>query len=120
MRLSNWRGEISCRYLDIAQKIGAAQRRLLIASMDISSGTILGAINDSIARSGLTVDGISDRTQMEGVIKDWERSGSQQSLAKEQLFRAIAPHFHSKKSTPIHRRCRTTTCTTSWPSSTTP
>ena len=86
--------------LDIAQKIGAAQRRLLIASMDISSGTILGAINDSIARSGLTVDAIFDRTQMEGVINDWERSGSQQSLAKEQLFRAIAPHFHSKKSTP--------------------
>jgi phosphatidylserine/phosphatidylglycerophosphate/cardiolipin synthase-like enzyme len=87
--------------LDIAQKIGAAQRRLLIASMDISSGTILGAINDSIARPGLTVDGIFDRTQMEGVLKDWERSGSQQSLAKEQLFRAIAPHFHSKKSTPF-------------------
>ena len=86
--------------LDIAQKIGAAQRRLLIASMDISSGTILGAINDSIARAGLTVDGIFDRTQMAGVITDWERSGSQQSLAKEQLFRAIAPHFHSKKSTP--------------------
>jgi phosphatidylserine/phosphatidylglycerophosphate/cardiolipin synthase-like enzyme len=87
--------------LDIAQKIGAAQRRLLIASMDISSGTILGAINDSIARPGLTVDGIFDRTQMEGVLKDWERSGAQQSLAKEQLFRAIAPHFHSKKSTPF-------------------
>jgi phosphatidylserine/phosphatidylglycerophosphate/cardiolipin synthase-like enzyme len=87
--------------LEIAQKIGAAQRRLLIASMDISSGTILGAINDSTARPGLTVDGIFDRTQMEGVLKDWERSGSQQSLAKEQLFRAIAPHFHSKKSTPF-------------------
>jgi hypothetical protein len=63
--------------LGIAQKIGPAQRRLLIASMDVSSGTILGAINDSIARSGLTVDGIFDRTQMEGVIKDWEQSGSQ-------------------------------------------
>jgi phosphatidylserine/phosphatidylglycerophosphate/cardiolipin synthase-like enzyme len=90
--------------LDIAQIIGAAQRRLLIASMDISSGTILGVINDSVARSGLNVDGIFDRTQMEGVIKDWEHSGSQQSLAKEQLFRAIAPHFHSKKSTPYSPR----------------
>jgi phosphatidylserine/phosphatidylglycerophosphate/cardiolipin synthase-like enzyme len=27
-------------------------------------------------------------------------SGEGRSLAKEQLFRAIAPHFHSKKSAP--------------------
>jgi phosphatidylserine/phosphatidylglycerophosphate/cardiolipin synthase-like enzyme len=87
--------------LDIAQRIGAAQKRLLIASMDISSGTVLGAINDCIGRPGLTVDGIFDGTQMEGVVHDWERSGSQQSVAKKQLFEAIAPHLHAKKSTPF-------------------
>jgi phosphatidylserine/phosphatidylglycerophosphate/cardiolipin synthase-like enzyme len=86
--------------LDITQRIGAAKQRLMIASMDISSGTILGAINDCIGRPGLSVDGIFDQTQMKGVLNDWERSGSQQSLAKKQLFEAIAPHFHSKKSTP--------------------
>jgi phosphatidylserine/phosphatidylglycerophosphate/cardiolipin synthase-like enzyme len=68
--------------------------------MDISSSTVLGAINDSIGRPGLTVDGIFDRTQMEGVAHDWDRSGSPQSLAKKQLFEAIAPHLRSKKSTP--------------------
>jgi phosphatidylserine/phosphatidylglycerophosphate/cardiolipin synthase-like enzyme len=87
--------------LDIAQRIGAASKRLLIASMDISSGTVLGAINDCIGRPGLTLDGIFDGTQMQGVVDDWERSGSPQSLAKRQLFAAIAPHLHSKKSTPF-------------------
>jgi len=87
--------------LDIAQRIGAARKRLLIASMDISSGGVLGAINDCIGRAGLTVDGIFDGTQMRGVLDDWERSGSPQSRAKSQLFAAIAPHLHSKKSTPF-------------------
>jgi phosphatidylserine/phosphatidylglycerophosphate/cardiolipin synthase-like enzyme len=86
--------------LEIAQAIGAADKRLFIASMVISSGTVLGALNDALGRSGLTVAGIFDRTQMQGVIKDWERAKSPQSAAKAQLFEAIAPHLHAKSSQP--------------------
>jgi phosphatidylserine/phosphatidylglycerophosphate/cardiolipin synthase-like enzyme len=84
--------------IEIAQAIGAASKRLLIASMVISSGTVLGALNDALGRGGLTVAGIFDRTQMQGVMKDFRRSGSPQSLAKAQLFEAIAPHLHAKSS----------------------
>ncbi len=103
---------------DITHMIGSAQRRLLVACMVISSGTVLGAIADRTHR----VDefaGIFDETQMRQVLRNWTRWQSQgqqpgetsaaparararsaTSQGKADLFNAIAPLMHAKHSTP--------------------
>jgi phosphatidylserine/phosphatidylglycerophosphate/cardiolipin synthase-like enzyme len=59
---------------DISSAIGTAQDRLLVASMVISSGGVLGALVDRAHRV-TEFGGIFDATQMEGVMKDWARAG---------------------------------------------
>lgn len=59
---------------DIAHTLSTARDRLLVASMVISSGPILGAIVDRAHRVR-EFAGIFDGTEMEGVIKDWARAG---------------------------------------------
>jgi phosphatidylserine/phosphatidylglycerophosphate/cardiolipin synthase-like enzyme len=59
---------------DIASAIGAAHDRLLVASMVISSGAVLGALVDRAHRVA-EFGGIFDATEMEGVMKDWARAG---------------------------------------------
>ena len=58
---------------DIAAAIGAAQDRLLVASMVISSGAVLGALVDRAHRVA-EFGGIFDATEMEMVMRDWARS----------------------------------------------
>jgi len=58
---------------DIAGAIAAAQDRLLVASMVISSGAVLGALVDRAHRVS-EFGGIFDATEMEMVMRDWARS----------------------------------------------
>jgi phosphatidylserine/phosphatidylglycerophosphate/cardiolipin synthase-like enzyme len=100
---------------EIASRIATAQKRLLIASMVISSGPIMGAIVDRMHRVE-TFGGIFDGPEMRMVLHEWDRStsnensGSQSSAAsrrraasgaKAQQFQQIAEFLHYKKSLPF-------------------
>ena len=106
---------------DIASAIGTAQDRLLVASMVISSGAVLGALVDRAHRVA-EFGGVFDGPQMAGVMKDWARvsqpaGGKLQgqegasraplgqvrgaaSSGKAQLFAAVAPLLYAKQSEP--------------------
>ncbi len=115
---------------DIASAIGTAEDRLLVASMVISSGAVLGAMVDRAHRVA-EFGGIFDGPQMAGVMKDWARVGKPEGSAqphaashgkrghqashhsqslgqirgaassgKAQLFASIAPLLHAKPSQP--------------------
>lgn len=59
----------------IAAHIAAASERISVASMVISSGTVLGAMIDALDR-GVVLTGIYDGPQMHNVENAWTRSGS--------------------------------------------
>src|SRR6202011_1760265 len=60
---------------DVAHRIGAARRRLKICSMLITSGTILGALGDTVHHGRVRdYGGLYDRTQMESVFRQWQDS----------------------------------------------
>ena len=102
---------------DIAAAIGTAEDRLLVASMVISSGAVLGAMVDRAHRVA-EFGGVFDGPQMAGVMKDWARvsqpseplgkraraaigqARAAASSGKAQLFAAIAPLLHAKQSEP--------------------
>jgi phosphatidylserine/phosphatidylglycerophosphate/cardiolipin synthase-like enzyme len=56
---------------EIAEYLGRARERLTICAAVITSGTILNALRELMDR-GVRVDGVYDRTQMEGVYVQWE------------------------------------------------
>ena len=99
---------------EIASRIDVAEKRLLIASMDISSGPILGAIADRMHRVA-TFGGIYDGPQMHLVLQEWEKSkgagrgGARNpsrrragaSAGKATQFEQIAEFLHYKKSLPF-------------------
>lgn len=57
----------------IAGLISTATHSVHVASMVISSGKVLGALVDAIEK-GITVTGVYDGPQMEGVEGDWQRA----------------------------------------------
>ncbi len=59
---------------EIVQAIDAAEDKITVASMLYSSGPILAALSEAIDR-GVTVEGVCDGTQMEGVVQQWRQSG---------------------------------------------
>ncbi len=83
---------------DIAGAIAAAQDRLLVASMVISSGAVLGALVDRAHRVA-EFGGIFDATEMEMVMHDWARSSGHAKPANakphtEQSRHASHGHAH--------------------------
>lgn len=83
---------------DVAHRISAARRRLKICSMLITSGAILGALSDLLARGRLTeYGGIYDRTQMEEVFEQWKGSPAEWKLG---LFEQVVKPLAGKHSTP--------------------
>lgn len=97
--------------LDIARRIGLAKERVVIASMVISSGNVLGALSEAMHRVK-TFKGIYDATEMDMVTKLWERAANHgnsanasrrhrlSSAGKAALFEEIAPLLHAKRSEP--------------------
>lgn len=98
---------------EIGARIDTARNRLLIASMVISSGPIMGAILDRMHRVD-TFGGIFDGPEMRMVLKEWGKSSAHgdggssaaarraaASGAKAQQFEQIAQFLHYKKSLPF-------------------
>lgn len=100
---------------EIAARIDTARDRLIVASMVISSGPILGAIADRMHRVD-TFGGIFDGPEMAQVLRQWEApranadAGSQAgrrsaaSAGKAEQFRQIAAFLHRKDSLPFSER----------------
>jgi phosphatidylserine/phosphatidylglycerophosphate/cardiolipin synthase-like enzyme len=59
---------------DIVQAIDSAEDRISVASMLFSAGPILAALSEAVDR-GVTLEGICDGTQMDGVVEQWRQSG---------------------------------------------
>jgi phosphatidylserine/phosphatidylglycerophosphate/cardiolipin synthase-like enzyme len=85
---------------DIASIMGTAKRRLLVASMVISSGAVLGTIADRMHRLPQSAAGVLfDRTEMNNaVVHRWQKSNNPASQALLQMWNAIAPRFYGKDS----------------------
>ena len=58
---------------EVAHRVGRAQREVTLAVVVLTSGHILGALGDLMQR-GIPMDGLYDRTQMEGVFYQWEHN----------------------------------------------
>jgi phosphatidylserine/phosphatidylglycerophosphate/cardiolipin synthase-like enzyme len=81
----------------IARLIGQARRRLKMCSMLITSGSILGALNDVLHHHQVQeYGGVYDRTQMEGVFEQWR---GQPSAWKIDAFAEVAAGLAGKRST---------------------
>jgi phosphatidylserine/phosphatidylglycerophosphate/cardiolipin synthase-like enzyme len=97
---------------EIAARIDTASERLLVASMVISSGPILGAIADRMHRVN-QFGGIFDGPEMHIVMREWGRSRDNAqgeapaarraaaSSGKADQFAAISKFLHVKPSLPF-------------------
>ena len=82
----------------IAKRIGAARRRVRIASPVLTAGPILGTLNEVLAEGRLDVAGVCDATQVAQVFDQWERNP--RSRWKGPLLRRALEVFHGKRSIP--------------------
>ena len=84
----------------IAKRIGAAQRRVRIASPVLTAGPILGTLCERIAEGRLDIAGVCDATQIRQVFQQWERNPA---LAVEGAAAAAG----ARRSSPARTRPRT-------------
>ncbi len=82
----------------IARLIGGARSRVWVGSMILSSGASLGALVDVLDRGQVEFGGITDATQMEGVLDQWRQLGGM--AGKIALFEHLKPALAGKRSTP--------------------
>lgn len=82
----------------IAKRIGAARRRVRIATPLLTAGPILGTLAETVAEARVDVAGICDATQVRQVFAQWEANGH--SEWKIPLLRRCLTAFHGKHSTP--------------------
>jgi phosphatidylserine/phosphatidylglycerophosphate/cardiolipin synthase-like enzyme len=78
----------------IAKRIGAARRRVRIASPLLTSGPILAAVNES----EIDIAGVCDLTQVRQVFRQWDANPA--SAWKSPLLRQAMLRFTGKDSTP--------------------
>jgi phosphatidylserine/phosphatidylglycerophosphate/cardiolipin synthase-like enzyme len=84
---------------DVAHRISSCRRRLKVCSMLLTSGAILGALGDRLAKGQLAeYGGVYDRTQMEGVFEQWH--GQSAAEWKIGVFEKVAAPLAGKRSTP--------------------
>jgi phosphatidylserine/phosphatidylglycerophosphate/cardiolipin synthase-like enzyme len=84
----------------IAKAIGAARRRVRIASPVISSAPILGTLAQAASDGKVDIAGVVDATQIDEVLQQWHENGN--ADWKGPLLRTVlsrAP-FSGKRSTP--------------------
>jgi phosphatidylserine/phosphatidylglycerophosphate/cardiolipin synthase-like enzyme len=82
----------------IAKRIGAARRRVRIASPVLTAGPILGTLCEVIAEGRADVAGVCDATQIRQVFQQWEHNGH--SAWKIPLLQRALTVFTGKDSTP--------------------
>lgn len=56
---------------EVARRVAGARERVRICSMLLNSGALLNALGELLRAGRVAVDGIYDRTQMEGVLEQW-------------------------------------------------
>jgi phosphatidylserine/phosphatidylglycerophosphate/cardiolipin synthase-like enzyme len=82
----------------IAKRIGAARRRVRIASPLLTAGPILGTLAEVIEEERVDVAGVCDATQVEQVFAQW--AANPRATWKSPLLRRCLAVFHGKRSTP--------------------
>jgi phosphatidylserine/phosphatidylglycerophosphate/cardiolipin synthase-like enzyme len=82
----------------IAKRIGAARRRVRIASPVLTAGPILGTLCEVLAEGRVDVAGVCDATQIHQVFRQWESNGH--SAWKTPLLERALTVFTGKNSTP--------------------
>jgi len=82
----------------IAKRIGAARRRVRIATPLLTAGPILGTLAEVVNERRVDVAGVCDATQVEQVFGQW--AGNPASRWKGPLLERCLVAFHGKRSTP--------------------
>jgi phosphatidylserine/phosphatidylglycerophosphate/cardiolipin synthase-like enzyme len=82
----------------IAKRIGAARRRVRIATPLLTAGPILGTLAEVIEERRVEVAGVCDATQVAQVFRQWEENP--RSRWKAPLLERCLVAFHGKRSTP--------------------
>jgi phosphatidylserine/phosphatidylglycerophosphate/cardiolipin synthase-like enzyme len=82
----------------VAKRIGAARRRVRIATPLVTAGPILGALNEAISDGELDVAGVCDATQVRQVFRQWD--ANPRSRWKAPLLERALDVFSGKRSTP--------------------
>lgn len=83
---------------DVAHSIAGARRRIRVASMLVTSGTILGALGDCLQHDRVAdYGGLYDGTQMQSVFNQWRGSPAEWKIG---AFKQIAARLVGKVSTP--------------------
>ena len=82
----------------IAKRIGAARRRVRIATPLLTAGPILGTLAEVVEEQRVDVAGICDATQVGQVFRQWE--ANPRSRWKGPLLERSLAVFHGKRSTP--------------------
>jgi phosphatidylserine/phosphatidylglycerophosphate/cardiolipin synthase-like enzyme len=81
----------------IAKRIGAARRRVRIATPLLTAGPILGTLAEVVGERRVDVAGVCDATQVAQVFDQWADTPSQW---KAPLLERCLVAFHGKRSTP--------------------
>jgi phosphatidylserine/phosphatidylglycerophosphate/cardiolipin synthase-like enzyme len=82
----------------IAKRIGAARRRVRIATPLLTAGPILGTLAQAVGEERVDVAGICDATQVDEVFRQW--AANPRSAWKGPLLERCLEAFHGKRSTP--------------------
>jgi phosphatidylserine/phosphatidylglycerophosphate/cardiolipin synthase-like enzyme len=82
----------------IAAAIGAARRRVRIATPLVTAAPILATLNQVVTEGRLDVAGVCDATQVGQVFRQWDADGH--SHWKAPLLERVLPVFSGKRSTP--------------------
>lgn len=84
---------------DLAALVSSARHRIKLASMVLTSHTVLGALSDAIAGGQVTeFGGVYDRTQMDDIVRQWRKNGPNPTA---DTFEAVARHLAGKVSVPF-------------------
>jgi phosphatidylserine/phosphatidylglycerophosphate/cardiolipin synthase-like enzyme len=82
----------------VAKRIGAARRRVRIATPLVTAGPILGALGEVVAEGRVDIAGVCDATQVREVFRQWARNP--RSRWKIPVLAGALPVFSGKRSTP--------------------
>ena len=85
---------------EIAHRIGAARRRIRIASPIITSGPILGTLAEVAADKKVDLAGVVDATQIDEVFDQWRANGNASWKTPSLRFLLGRASFSGKRSTP--------------------
>jgi phosphatidylserine/phosphatidylglycerophosphate/cardiolipin synthase-like enzyme len=82
----------------IAKRIGAARRRVRIATPLVTAAPILAALNEALAEQRVDIAGVCDATQTREVFRQWSKNP--RSRWKGPLLVGALEAFSGKQSTP--------------------